>query len=51
LSPKSGAIIASPAVSIDTQIGILGLDPAALSLGDLIELSRRGTYSTNVTSQ
>jgi type II secretory pathway pseudopilin PulG len=51
LSPKSGAITASPAVSIDTQIGILGLNPNDLSLGDLIELSRRGTYSTNVTSQ
>jgi type II secretory pathway pseudopilin PulG len=51
LSPKSGSITASPAVSIDTQIGILGLDPTALSLGDMIELSRRGTYSTNVTSQ
>jgi type II secretory pathway pseudopilin PulG len=51
LSPKSGAIIASPAVSIDTQVQILGLNPNDLSLGDLIELSRRGTYSTNVTSQ
>jgi type II secretory pathway pseudopilin PulG len=51
LSPKTGAITASPAVGVDTQIGILGLNPNALSLGDLIELSRRGTYSSNVTSQ
>jgi Tfp pilus assembly protein PilE len=51
LSPKSGAISASPAVGIDTQIGILGLDASTLTLGDLIELSRRGTYNSNVTSQ
>jgi prepilin-type N-terminal cleavage/methylation domain-containing protein len=51
LSPKTGTITASPAVGLDTQIGILGLKPDGLSLGDLIELSRRGTYSSNVTSQ
>jgi hypothetical protein len=51
LSPKSGAITASPAVSIDTQIGILGLNPNTLTLGDLIELSRRGTYNSNVTAR
>ena len=51
LSPKSGSITASPAVGIDTQIGILGLSPATLTFGDLVELSRRGTYNTNVTSQ
>jgi hypothetical protein len=51
LSPKSGAITASPAVSIDTQIQLSGLNPNDLSLGDLIELSRRGTYNSNVTSQ
>ncbi len=51
LSPKSGTITASPAVSIETQIGILGLNPTTLSLGDLVELNRRGTYSSNVTAQ
>lgn len=51
LSPKTGTITASPIVGLDTQIGILGLAPGTLSLGDLIELSRRGTYSSNVTSQ
>jgi len=51
LSPKTGSVSASPAVGIDTQIGILGLNPAQLTLGDLIELTRRGTYSTNVTAQ
>jgi hypothetical protein len=51
LSPKTGTITASPAVGLDTQIGILGLKPDGLSLGDLVELSRRGAYSSNVTSQ
>lgn len=51
LSPKTGTITASPAVGLDTQIGILGLKPDELSLGDLVELSRRGVYSSNVTSQ
>ncbi len=51
LSPKSGSISASPAVGIDTQIGILGLDPSTLTFGDLVELSRRGTYNSNVTSR
>jgi prepilin-type N-terminal cleavage/methylation domain-containing protein len=51
ISPKSGSISASPIVSIDTQIGILGLNPSTLKFGDLVELSRRGTYSTNVTAQ
>lgn len=51
LSPKSGSITAAPAVGIDTQIGILGLNLSELNFGDLIELSRRGTYNSNVTSQ
>jgi len=51
ISPKSGSISASPAVGIDTQIGILGLDPSTLTFGDLVELSRRGTYNSNVTSR
>jgi hypothetical protein len=51
LSPKSGSITAAPVVGIDTQIGILGLDASQLSFGDLVELSRRGTYNSNVTSQ
>jgi hypothetical protein len=51
ISPKSGSISASPAVGIDTQIGILGLAPNALTFGDLVELSRRGTYNSNVTSR
>ncbi|MFN7628946.1 MAG: hypothetical protein ACK5PZ_19130, partial [Pirellula sp.] len=51
LSPKSGAIISAPAVNIDTQMSILGLSIDALNFGDLVELSRRGTYNSNVTSQ
>jgi prepilin-type N-terminal cleavage/methylation domain-containing protein len=51
LSPKSGAISAAPAVGLDTQIAILGLNPATLTYGDLVELSRRGTYNSNVTAQ
>jgi prepilin-type N-terminal cleavage/methylation domain-containing protein len=55
LSPKSGAITAAPAVGIQTQIeSILQLTPAqqaALNYGDLVELSRRGTYNSNVTAQ
>ena len=51
LSPSSGAISASPVVNIDTQIDILGLNPDLLNFGDLVELSRRGTYNSNVTSQ
>jgi prepilin-type N-terminal cleavage/methylation domain-containing protein len=51
LSPKSGSITAAPVVGIDTQIGILGLDASQLTFGDLVELSRRGTYNSNVTAQ
>ena len=51
LSPKSGSITAAPVVGIDTQISILGLNLSELNFGDLIELSRRGTYNSNVTSQ
>lgn len=51
LSPNSGAITASPAVNIETQVSILGLNPSGLNLGDMIELSRRGTYNSNVTAQ
>ena len=51
LSPSSGAISASPIVSIDTQISILGLNVNNLNFGDMVELSRRGTYNSNVTAQ
>ena len=51
LSPKSGSITAAPAVGIDTQISILGLNLSELNFGDLVELSRRGTYNSNVTAQ
>jgi hypothetical protein len=51
LSPKSGSVVAAPAVGLDTQMVILGLDPATQTFGDLIELSRRGTYSSNTTAQ
>ena len=51
LSPNSGAISASPIVNIDTQISILGLNVNDLNFGDMIELSRRGTYNSNVTAQ
>ena len=51
LSPNSGAITASPVVNIETQVSILGLNPSGLNLGDMIELSRRGTYNSNVTAQ
>ncbi|MFM7926205.1 MAG: hypothetical protein ACKO9Q_00705, partial [Pirellula sp.] len=51
LSPNSGAITASPVVNIDTQVSILGLNSSGLNLGDMIELSRRGTYNSNVTAQ
>jgi prepilin-type N-terminal cleavage/methylation domain-containing protein len=51
LSPNSGAITASPIVNIDTQISILGLNVNDLNFGDMIELSRRGTYNSNVTAQ
>ena len=51
LSPKSGSVVAAPAVGLDTQMVILGLDPTTQTFGDLIELSRRGTYSSNTTAQ
>lgn len=51
LSPNSGAITASPVVNIDTQISILGLNVNNLNFGDMVELSRRGTYNSNVTAQ
>jgi len=51
LSPSSGAISASPVVNIDTQISILGLNVNNLNFGDMVELSRRGTYNSNVTAQ
>jgi hypothetical protein len=51
LSPNSGAITASPVVNVETQVSILGLNPSNLNLGDMIELSRRGTYNSNVTAQ
>ncbi|MFN4904273.1 MAG: hypothetical protein ACK5LQ_03515 [Planctomycetota bacterium] len=51
LSPNSGAISASPVVNLETQISILGLNYNDLNLGDMIELSRRGTYNSNVTAQ
>jgi len=51
LSPSSGAISASPIVSIDTQVSILGLNVNNLNFGDMVELSRRGTYNSNVTAQ
>jgi hypothetical protein len=51
LSPNSGAISASPVVNVETQVSILGLNPSNLNLGDMIELSRRGTYNSNVTAQ
>jgi len=51
LSPSSGAINASPIVSIDTQVSILGLNVNNLNFGDMVELSRRGTYNSNVTAQ
>lgn len=51
LSPNSGAITASPVVNIDTQISLLGLNLNDLNFGDMIELSRRGTYNSNVTAQ
>jgi prepilin-type N-terminal cleavage/methylation domain-containing protein len=51
LSPSSGAISASPIVSIDTQTSILGLNVNNLNFGDMVELSRRGTYNSNVTAQ
>jgi hypothetical protein len=51
LSPNSGAITASPVVNIETQVSILGLNINNLNFGDMIELSRRGTYNSNVTAQ
>ena len=51
LSPSSGAISASPIVSIDTQVSILGLNVNNLNFGDMVELARRGTYNSNVTAQ
>jgi hypothetical protein len=51
LSPRSGAISAAPTVSIDTQVLISGLNYSTLTFGDLIELSRRGAYNSNVTAQ
>ena len=56
LSPSSGAISTSPIVSIDTQISILersdpGFNVNNLNFGDMVELSRRGTYNSNVTAQ
>jgi prepilin-type N-terminal cleavage/methylation domain-containing protein len=51
LSPNSGAITASPVVNIETQVSILGLNINNLNFGDMVELSRRGTYNSNVTAQ
>lgn len=51
LSPTSGAISASPIVNIETQVSILGLNANNLNFGDMVELSRRGTYNSNVTAQ
>ncbi len=51
LSPSSGSISASPIVNIETQTAILGLNIDNLSFGDMVELTRRGTYSSNVTAQ
>jgi len=51
LSPSSGSISASPIVNIETQTAILGLNLDNLSFGDMVELTRRGTYSSNVTAQ
>ena len=51
LSPTSGAISASPIVNIETQTAILGLNIDNLNFGDMVELTRRGTYNSNVTAQ
>jgi type II secretory pathway pseudopilin PulG len=61
LSPKSGSIIASPQLNFESQaiaesaVSSTFVTPAQIlnsaSLGDLIEMSRRGTYSSNVTAQ
>ncbi len=51
LSPSSGSISASPIVNIETQTAILGLNLDNLNFGDMVELTRRGTYSSNVTAQ
>lgn len=59
ISPKSGAITAAPQFSIQTQIelesqrrGISITDYLSqVSLGDLIELSRKSTFSSEATSQ
>ena len=51
LSPTSGAISASPIVNIETQTAILQLNIDNLNFGDMVELTRRGTYNSNVTAQ
>lgn len=52
LSPKSGSIVAAPVFGLDTQISQLTTaQQAVLTYGDLVELSRRGTYNSNVTAQ
>lgn len=45
LSPKSGSVIAAPVVNVNT------VDSATLTFGDLLEVSRRGTYSSYTTAQ
>jgi prepilin-type N-terminal cleavage/methylation domain-containing protein len=59
ISPKSGAINVAPQLSIQTQVELeairLGITPAEYLnravLGDLVELSRKATYNSEVSAQ